>query len=114
MTSEEKEKLFTAIGYSGSSHNLALPKQVSAPASGVPDSALLRSSLRRPPSAQSVLQLVLCVCVCIQYVAVVVTFQLFRTSVTVREQLDVPELLRVQMIDLSTRICQRPGAQAFR
>lgn len=52
--------------------------------------------------------------VCIQYVAVVVTFQLFRTSVTVREQLDVPELLRVQMIDLSTRICQRPGAQAFR
>lgn len=28
MTAEEKEKLYTAIGYSGSSHNLALPKQV--------------------------------------------------------------------------------------
>lgn len=28
MTPEEKEKLYTAIGYSGSSHNLALPKQV--------------------------------------------------------------------------------------
>ncbi|XP_042337118.1 vacuolar protein sorting-associated protein 13C-like, partial [Plectropomus leopardus] len=27
MTPEEKEKLYTAIGYSGSSHNLALPKQ---------------------------------------------------------------------------------------
>ncbi|XP_075873846.1 intermembrane lipid transfer protein VPS13C isoform X3 [Nelusetta ayraudi] len=75
LTPEEKEKLYTAIGYSGSSHNLALPKQ---------------------------------------YVAVVVTFQLFRTSVTIREQLDLPELLQVQMIDLSTRICQRPGAQAFR
>lgn len=29
LTPEEKEKLYTAIGYSGSSHNLALPKQVS-------------------------------------------------------------------------------------
>lgn len=32
MTPEEKEKLYTAIGYSGSSHNLALPKQVATPA----------------------------------------------------------------------------------
>lgn len=31
MTPEEKTKLYTAIGYSGSSHNLALPKHVSAP-----------------------------------------------------------------------------------
>ncbi|KAM3625353.1 uncharacterized protein V6R79_010760 [Siganus canaliculatus] len=75
MTAEEKEKLYTAIGYSGSSHNLALPKQ---------------------------------------YVAVVVTFQLLRTSLTFREQPDVPEILKVQMIDLSTKISQRPGAQAFR
>lgn len=30
MTAEEKEKLYTAIGYSGSSHNLTLPKQVGA------------------------------------------------------------------------------------
>lgn len=110
MTSEEKEKLFTAIGYSGSSHNLALPKQVSAPAAGVPNSDLFLPSVSTQYTAASFL----CVSVCVQYVAVVVTFQLFRTSVTVREQLDVPELLRVQMIDLSTRICQRPGAQAFR
>uniref|UniRef100_A0A3B4ZDZ9 Chorein N-terminal domain-containing protein n=1 Tax=Stegastes partitus TaxID=144197 RepID=A0A3B4ZDZ9_9TELE len=75
MTAEEKEKLYTAIGYSGSSHNLALPRQ---------------------------------------YVAVVVTFQLLRTSVTVREQPDVPEILKIQMIDLSTKISQRPGAQAIR
>lgn len=53
-------------------------------------------------------------CVCLQYVAVVITFQLYRTSVTVREEWDVPEILKVQMIDLSTRISQRPGAQAFR
>ncbi|KAF1393337.1 hypothetical protein PFLUV_G00038030 [Perca fluviatilis] len=75
MTAAEKEKLYTAIGYSGSSHNLTLPKQ---------------------------------------YVAVVVTFQLCRTSVTVREQQDVPEILKIQMIDLSTKISQRPGAQAVR
>ncbi|XP_069574520.1 intermembrane lipid transfer protein VPS13C isoform X1 [Brachyistius frenatus] len=75
MTADEKEKLYTAIGYSGSSHNLALPRQ---------------------------------------YVAVVVTFQLLRTSVTVREQPDVPEILKIQMIDLSTKISQRPGAQAIR
>ncbi|XP_055363331.1 intermembrane lipid transfer protein VPS13C isoform X2 [Betta splendens] len=75
MTPEEKEKLYTAIGYSGSSHNLALPRQ---------------------------------------YVAVVVTFQLLSTSVTVREQPNVPEILKVQMIDLSTKISQRPGAQAIR
>ncbi|XP_026157018.1 vacuolar protein sorting-associated protein 13C isoform X2 [Mastacembelus armatus] len=75
MTVEEKEKLYMAIGYSGSSHNLALPKQ---------------------------------------YVAVVITFQLLRTSVTIRELPDVPEILKVQMIDLSTKISQRPGAQAIR
>uniref|UniRef100_A0A3P8RIX9 Chorein N-terminal domain-containing protein n=1 Tax=Amphiprion percula TaxID=161767 RepID=A0A3P8RIX9_AMPPE len=75
MTAEEKDKLYTAIGYSGSSHNLAVPRQ---------------------------------------YVAMVVTFQLLRTSVTVREQPDVPEILKIQMIDLSTRISQRPGGQAFR
>ncbi|KAM6950364.1 intermembrane lipid transfer protein VPS13C [Lycodopsis pacificus] len=75
LTAEEKEKLYTAIGYSGSSHNLTLPKE---------------------------------------YVAVVVSFQLFSTSVTVREQPDVPEILKIQMIDLSTKISQRPGAQAFR
>ncbi|XP_068438571.1 intermembrane lipid transfer protein VPS13C isoform X2 [Clinocottus analis] len=75
MTAAEKDKLYTAIGYSGSSHNLTLPKQ---------------------------------------YVAVIVSFQLFRTSVTFREQPDVPEILKIQMIDLSTKISQRPGAQAFR
>ncbi|XP_076012416.1 intermembrane lipid transfer protein VPS13C isoform X2 [Genypterus blacodes] len=75
MNVEEKEKLYTAIGYSGSSHNLALPKQ---------------------------------------YVAVIITFKLFLTSVTVRERPDVPEILKVQMIDLSTKISQRPGAQAIK
>ncbi|XP_029702157.1 vacuolar protein sorting-associated protein 13C isoform X2 [Takifugu rubripes] len=75
LTAEEKEKLYTAIGYSGSSQNLALPKE---------------------------------------YVALVITFQLLRTSVTIREQSDIPEILNVQMVDLSTKISQRPGAQAFR
>uniref|UniRef100_UPI003AAD81DF intermembrane lipid transfer protein VPS13C n=1 Tax=Centroberyx gerrardi TaxID=166262 RepID=UPI003AAD81DF len=75
MTSDEKAKLYTAIGYSGSSHNLTLPKQ---------------------------------------YVAVIITFKLFRTSITVREEPNVPEILKVQMIDLSTKISQRPGAQAIK
>ncbi|KAM9764616.1 LOW QUALITY PROTEIN: intermembrane lipid transfer protein VPS13C [Menidia menidia] len=75
MTPEEKQKLYTAIGYSGSSQNLNLPQQ---------------------------------------YVAVVVTFQLLRTSLTVREQPDLPEILKVQMLNLSSKIHQRPGAQAIR
>ncbi|XP_056135016.1 intermembrane lipid transfer protein VPS13C [Lampris incognitus] len=75
ITTEEKDKLYTAIGYSGSSHNLALPKQ---------------------------------------YVAVILTFKLFRASITVREEPNIPEILKVQMIDLSTKISQRPGAQAFK
>uniref|UniRef100_A0A8K9XTQ8 Vacuolar protein sorting 13 homolog C n=1 Tax=Oncorhynchus mykiss TaxID=8022 RepID=A0A8K9XTQ8_ONCMY len=75
MSADEKAKLYTAIGYSGSSHNLALPKQ---------------------------------------YVAVVVTFKLFRTSITVREEPNVPEILKIQMIDLSTTVSQRPGAQAIK
>ncbi|XP_072574266.1 intermembrane lipid transfer protein VPS13C isoform X2 [Paramormyrops kingsleyae] len=75
MTPEEKAKLYTAIGYSGSSHNLALPKE---------------------------------------YVAIIVSFKLNRTSVTLREESGVPEILKVQMIDLSTMISQRPGAQAMK
>ncbi|KAL4641944.1 vacuolar protein sorting-associated protein 13C isoform X1 [Arapaima gigas] len=75
MTPEEKAKLYTAIGYSGSSHNLALPKE---------------------------------------YVAVIVTFKLMQTSITVREEPNVPEILKVKMIDLSTSISQRPGAQAIK
>lgn len=31
LTAEEKAKLYTAIGYSGSSQSLALPKQVNKP-----------------------------------------------------------------------------------
>ncbi|XP_066557958.1 intermembrane lipid transfer protein VPS13C isoform X2 [Amia ocellicauda] len=75
MTPEEKAKLYTAIGYSGSSHNLSLPKE---------------------------------------YIAVVITFQLFSTSITVREEPNVPEILKVQMIALSTSISQRPAAQALK
>ncbi|MEQ2217207.1 hypothetical protein XENOCAPTIV_029627 [Xenoophorus captivus] len=40
--------------------------------------------------------------------------QLLRTSVTIREQHDVPETLNIQMVNLSTKISQRPGAQAVR
>lgn len=47
MTAEEKEKLYTAIGYSGSSHNLALPKQVNTPAD-------LLTFLSCPPSGQKI------------------------------------------------------------
>lgn len=49
----------------------------------------------------------------LQYVAVVINFKLFKTSITVRELPNVPEILKVQMIDLSTKISQRPGAQAI-
>ncbi|XP_032555500.1 vacuolar protein sorting-associated protein 13C isoform X1 [Chiroxiphia lanceolata] len=75
MTPEEKAKLFTAIGYSDSSHNLSLPKQ---------------------------------------YVAHVVTLKLLSTSLTIKEDQNVAETLKVQIIDLSTKISQRPGAQAIK
>ncbi|XP_026802978.3 intermembrane lipid transfer protein VPS13C isoform X7 [Pangasianodon hypophthalmus] len=75
MTTEEKTKLYTAIGYSENSPNLALPKN---------------------------------------YIAVIVNFKLLQTSVTVREEASIPEILKVQMIGLSTTISQRPGAQAIK
>ncbi|XP_017333077.2 intermembrane lipid transfer protein VPS13C isoform X1 [Ictalurus punctatus] len=75
MTTEEKSKLYTAIGYSENSPNLALPKN---------------------------------------YIAVIINFKLLQTSVTVREEANIPEILKVQMIGLSTTISQRPGAQAIK
>uniref|UniRef100_A0A5F8H9H0 Vacuolar protein sorting 13 homolog C n=1 Tax=Monodelphis domestica TaxID=13616 RepID=A0A5F8H9H0_MONDO len=72
MTPEEKAKLFTAIGYSDSTHNLTLPKQ---------------------------------------YVAHVMTLKLLSTSITIREYRNVPEILKIQIIGLSTQASQRPGAQ---
>ncbi|XP_074863378.1 intermembrane lipid transfer protein VPS13C isoform X3 [Carettochelys insculpta] len=75
MTPDEKAKLFTAIGYSDSSHDLTLPKK---------------------------------------YVAHVMTLKLLSTSLTIKEDKDVPETLKVQIIDLSTKISQRPGAQALK
>uniref|UniRef100_A0A8C6YIP6 Vacuolar protein sorting 13 homolog C n=1 Tax=Naja naja TaxID=35670 RepID=A0A8C6YIP6_NAJNA len=64
MTPEEKAKLFTAIGYSDSSHNLALPKK---------------------------------------YVAHVVSLKLLSTSLTIKEDRNVPDTLKIQIIDLSTK-----------
>ncbi|XP_078536950.1 intermembrane lipid transfer protein VPS13C isoform X2 [Lissotriton helveticus] len=75
MTPEEKKKLFTAIGYSESLNNLALPTE---------------------------------------YVAHVLSFKLLSTSITIRENQHVPEILKVQIIDLSTIVLQRPGAQALK
>ncbi|XP_037689727.1 vacuolar protein sorting-associated protein 13C isoform X2 [Choloepus didactylus] len=75
MTPEEKAKLFTAIGYSESTHNLTLPKQ---------------------------------------YVAHVMTMKLVSTSVTIRENENIPEILKIQIIGLGTQASQRPGAQALK
>ncbi|XP_049761829.1 intermembrane lipid transfer protein VPS13C isoform X1 [Elephas maximus indicus] len=75
MTPEEKAKLFTAIGYSESTHNLTLPKQ---------------------------------------YVACIMTLKLVSTSITIREKEDIPEILKIQVIGLGTRVSQRPGAQALK
>uniref|UniRef100_A0A8C6BAR6 Vacuolar protein sorting 13 homolog C n=1 Tax=Monodon monoceros TaxID=40151 RepID=A0A8C6BAR6_MONMO len=75
MTPEEKDKLFTAIGYSESTHNLTLPKQ---------------------------------------YVAYIVALKLVSTSVTIRENRNIPEILKIQIIGLGTQVSQRPGAQALK
>ncbi|XP_063099462.1 intermembrane lipid transfer protein VPS13C isoform X5 [Cavia porcellus] len=75
MTPEEKDKLFTAIGYSGSMHNLTLPKK---------------------------------------YVAYIMTLKLVSTSIVIRENKNIPEILKIQIIGLGTQVCQRPGAQALK
>ncbi|XP_076984207.1 intermembrane lipid transfer protein VPS13C isoform X2 [Tamandua tetradactyla] len=75
MTPEEKAKLFTAIGYSESTHSLTLPKE---------------------------------------YVAHVMTMKLISTSVTIRENENIPEILKIQIIGLGTQLSQRPGAQALK
>ncbi|XP_036096076.1 vacuolar protein sorting-associated protein 13C isoform X1 [Molossus molossus] len=75
MTPEEKDKLFTAIGYSESTHNLILPKQ---------------------------------------YVAHIMTLKLVSTSITLRENKNIPEILKIQIIGLGTQVSQRPGAQALK
>ncbi|XP_024894514.1 vacuolar protein sorting-associated protein 13C [Pteropus alecto] len=75
MTPEEKDKLFTAIGYSESTHNLTLPKQ---------------------------------------YVAHIMTLKLVSTSITIRENRNIPETLKIQIIGLGTQVSQRPGAQALK
>ncbi|XP_028627194.1 vacuolar protein sorting-associated protein 13C [Grammomys surdaster] len=75
MTSEEKDKLFTAIGYSENTYNYALPKQ---------------------------------------YVAHILTLKLVSTSIIIRENRNVPEILRIQIIGLGTQLSQRPGAQALK
>ncbi|KAM5126213.1 intermembrane lipid transfer protein VPS13C-like, partial [Mantella aurantiaca] len=75
MTPEEKKKLFTAIGYSETPHNLTLPRA---------------------------------------YVAYILGFKLVSTSITIRETAQAPETLKIQIIDLSTKVFQRPGAQALK
>ncbi|XP_051898323.1 intermembrane lipid transfer protein VPS13C isoform X1 [Pristis pectinata] len=75
LTTEEKTKLYTAIGYSESSHNLILPKE---------------------------------------YVAHVISFKLVTTSITIREEPNVPEIVNVQIIDLSASVFQRPGAKGLK
>ncbi|XP_066448424.1 intermembrane lipid transfer protein VPS13C isoform X2 [Eleutherodactylus coqui] len=75
MTPEEKKKLFTAIGYSETSHNLSLPKT---------------------------------------YVANILSFQLVSTSIVIREDANAPETLKIQVVDLSTKVSQRPGAKAIK
>uniref|UniRef100_A0A8V0ZTK8 Vacuolar protein sorting 13 homolog C n=1 Tax=Gallus gallus TaxID=9031 RepID=A0A8V0ZTK8_CHICK len=49
-----------------------------------------------------------------QYVAHIVTLKLVSTSLTIKEDKNVAETLKVQIIDLSTKISQRPGAQAIK
>uniref|UniRef100_A0A803YFR7 Vacuolar protein sorting 13 homolog C n=1 Tax=Meleagris gallopavo TaxID=9103 RepID=A0A803YFR7_MELGA len=49
-----------------------------------------------------------------QYIAHIVTLKLVSTSLTIKEDQNVAETLKVQIIDLSTKISQRPGAQAIK
>ncbi|XP_077329347.1 intermembrane lipid transfer protein VPS13C isoform X3 [Lithobates pipiens] len=48
------------------------------------------------------------------YVAHILGFKLLSTSITIREDANAPETLKIQIIDLSTKVSQRPGAQALK
>ncbi|XP_053320973.1 intermembrane lipid transfer protein VPS13C isoform X2 [Spea bombifrons] len=48
------------------------------------------------------------------YVAHVLGFKLLSTSITIREDAHTPETLKVQIIGLSSKVFQRPGAQALK
>ncbi|XP_061451865.1 intermembrane lipid transfer protein VPS13C isoform X2 [Rhineura floridana] len=49
-----------------------------------------------------------------KYVAHVVSLKLVSASFTIKEDKNVPDTLKIQIIDLSTKILQRPGAQALK
>ncbi|XP_051012690.1 intermembrane lipid transfer protein VPS13C [Acomys russatus] len=49
-----------------------------------------------------------------QYVAHILTLKLVSTSIIIRENRNVPEILRIQIIGLGTQVSQRPGAQALK
>ncbi|KAH0619803.1 hypothetical protein JD844_014073 [Phrynosoma platyrhinos] len=49
-----------------------------------------------------------------KYVAHVMSLKLLSTSLTIKEDKNVPDTLKIQIIDLSTKISQRPGAQALK
>lgn len=42
------------------------------------------------------------------------TLKLVSTSVTIRENKNIPEILKIQIIGLGTEVSQRPGAQALK
>lgn len=48
------------------------------------------------------------------YVAHILSFQLLSTSIVIREDAQASETLKVQIVDLSTKVYQRPGAQAIK
>lgn len=65
--------------------------------------------------SQNIFKPVSLCCECIlQYVAVILSVKLMRTSIILREAKNVPEILKIQMLDLTTQVSQRPGAQAIK
>uniref|UniRef100_A0A2K6GHK6 Vacuolar protein sorting 13 homolog C n=1 Tax=Propithecus coquereli TaxID=379532 RepID=A0A2K6GHK6_PROCO len=48
------------------------------------------------------------------YVAHIMTLKLVSTSITIREDRNIPEILKIQVIGLGTQVSQRPGAQALK
>lgn len=50
----------------------------------------------------------------IQYEAIKLYVKLLSMKVSVKENVDKPELIKLALIDLRTTITQRPGAEAIR
>lgn len=118
MTSAEKAKLYTAIGYSEIAVNHNLPKNVSCYCI-FPHTVVQYRNPWCLPKERKIIQdnvqspffsLVLFV----QFEDMKINFHMERMSVSMKDNKDQNEILKLTVEDLKSMLTQRPGAQAIK